>query len=165
MTRNNDIRDAVIKLLTTAYPSVKTYGEEIQQGFKRPAFFVQLKPQPGDTLSSVQRQKLTLIDIHYFSAAPANERYRDLWTMADDLDEMFNASLIVGDRALYIQDQEPVIEDEVLQYQITLSYIDSSDGILVDLDDGTQGITLPESELGYTDGNVEPMRVLNIKGE
>ncbi len=163
MTSYNDIRDAIITILKTAYPTYSIYGEEIQQGYKHPAFYVQLIPEPASTINKAHRQKQILIIVHYFSSATANARARDMWEVADELDTLFTASLTVDDRSIYIQEANPEIIDEVLQYQINMSYIDSRDDAFeVTLDDGTKVIAMPETDLGYIDGDVVPMRTITL---
>lgn len=162
MTGYNDIRDAIMTELNTACPIVNIHGEEVQQGFKRPAFYVQLIPESGSILNPAHRQKNILVDICYFST---DGKGREAWGIADGLDEMFSASIIVGDRELFINDPHPEIIDKVLHYQFSLSYTDSGDGISVELDNGEEAIMLPEPETGYTDGEVLLMRELEIKGE
>jgi hypothetical protein len=166
MTTYNAVRDAIIVKLNTAYPTYGIYGEEIQQGYKRPVFYVQLLPEAEQMLNKAHRQKPILVIVHYFSAAAANARSRDMWEVADALDTLLGASLTVEDRSIYIQETHPEIVDEVLQYQLNLSYIDSRDNaILVTLTDGTKEIVMSEPDLGYVDGEVFPMRELNLKGE
>lgn len=174
MTGYNEIRDAVFKLLKTSYPSVNIYGEEIQQGFKRPAFFVQLILQPATPINQAHRQKSVLIIVHYYSPAPESSRYRDLWDMADALDMLFDTTLKLSDRELYIRDTEPEIVDEVLQYQFNLSFLDSrNDAVVIPLNPGavpsgetdTEQIIQPNPELGYVDDKILPMGELKIKEE
>ncbi len=166
MTSYNAIRDAIIAKIKTAFPAAGIYGEEIQQGYKRPAFYVQLIPEATQALNKSHRQKQLLVVVHYFSLAAANTRSRDMWRVADELDYSFGTHLVVGNRSLYIEETNPEIIDEVLQYHLKLSYTDSrDDAIEVLLDGGTKDIIMPEPELGYVAGDVVPMRTLTIKEE
>lgn len=171
MTGYNDIRDAIMKLLKTAYPTANIYGEEIQQGFKRPAFFVQLVPGASTTINIAHRQKSILADVHYFSDAVASERNRDMWNKAEELDAVFGTTLCVEDRNFFIQDAQPEIVDEVLQYQFNLSFTDSRDDAVVIPGAAPPGetipdqIILPDPELGYVEGNIVPMEELDVKEE
>lgn len=166
MITYNNIRDAVIAKVKALYQAAGIYGEEIQQGYTRPAFYIQLLPEAGLALSGSNRQKQLLVNVHYFSAAQANIRERDMWNVADELDYTFGNYLLVGDRSLYIKSTEPDIEDGVLQYKLNLSWVDGPDNAIeITLDDGTETVAVPEPELGYTDGNVLPMRNLTLKEE
>lgn len=166
MTAFNDIRDALMILIKAAYPTANVYGEEIQQGFDRPAFFVQLLPEGGTNINKAHIQKPMLVDICYFPAAGTVKKDREAWGVADGLNEALGISLAVGDRALYINEPKPEIVDQVLHYQFNVDFIDSRNvGIEVELDTGETDIMLSDSELGYVDGDVVPMREITIKGE
>ncbi len=171
MTGYNEIRDAVMKILKTAYPTANIYGEEIQQGYIRPAFFVQLLPEPITNLNTAHRQKMIGINIHHFPGADANQRYRDMWEAAANLDALFSAALSIDDRMLSIHDAQPEIVDEVLQYQFTLQFIDSRDDAIIVPIEGEmdnplpEQILLPSPELGYVEGEIVTMQELEVKEE
>lgn len=61
-----EIKKAIIKRLTTAFPAANTYGEQIKQGFKEPCFFVQ--QIDGAQLRGIDRQynRTAVFDVHYF---------------------------------------------------------------------------------------------------
>lgn len=170
MTGYSAIRDAIIAKLESNYPDIGIYGEEIQQGYKRPAFFVQIIPEDAQMINKIHRQKPLLVVINYFTAAEASGRVRDMWSIADELDYYFGTHLQVGDRAIYIAGTNPEINDDVLQYQLNLSFIDTGDDVIEVVldspkDDGSgTDIMIPEPEIGYIADTVFPMRNLTIKG-
>lgn len=172
MTGFSDIRDALFKIIDTAFPNVNLYGEEIQKGLTRPAFFINLLPEAGGMVNTVLRSRRMLVDICYFSDADASAHNRDLWEKADTLEELFRDTLIVGDRSLFIYDPQPEIVDEVLHYQFNLDFTDSrEDVIVVELDPGVvppgevipEQIVVPDPELGYIEDEVQPMRELEVE--
>lgn len=164
MTSYNEIRDAIMTMLSSKYPEVNIYGEEIQQSAERPAFFMQITPQEGTNLNQAFLQKAVAVDIQYYPAEDAAQKKRSLWDVADDLEEIFDLSLAVGDRSFLINGTEPEIIDGVLHYQFSLKFTDSRAAIKVELDNGDEALMIPDEEMGYVDGAVLPMREL-IKEE
>lgn len=159
----NDIREAIIGKLRAKYPTYSIYGEEdVEHGVKAPAFFVQLLPVSSRPISIAHVQKTLMIDVHYFSAA---KTYGDLWTVAEELEKLFDLKITVQDRSITIQDKEPEVVEGVLHFKFNLDFIDSKDGITVNLDTGEIEVILPDEELGYIEGQVEPMRELEVKEE
>jgi hypothetical protein len=165
MTSYNDIRDAVIKKVKEVYPTICVSGE-LRQGSNRPAFYVHLISEQGQNLNVFHRQKPLLVVVYYYSDAEANARERDMWNVADELDYAFGTHLAVGNRSIFIEGTTPEIENEILQYQISLSFTDDQpiESFEVTMDDGTTEIALPDPKLNYVDGEVVPMKKLTTKG-
>ncbi len=65
----------------------------------------------------------------------------------------------------FIQDKESEVIEGVLHFKFTVDYIESKEGIEVALDTGKTETILPEPDLGYVEGQVEPMRELEVKEE
>jgi len=126
----NAFRDAVQVKLAAKFPLVRIYGEEfaeeLGQGFKRPAFYVQVLPGETENENAAHRQKQILIILHYFVK---DDIRRDLQAMGDDLEKLFNGVLVVSDRKLTIDKISPAIIDGVLQFQMNLDYRDSLDDV------------------------------------
>ncbi|MEW8957787.1 MAG: DUF6838 family protein [Moorella sp. (in: firmicutes)] len=159
----NDIRETIIGKLRAKYPTYSIYGEEdVEHGVKAPAFFVQLLPVSSRPVSPAHTQRTLMIDVHYFSAA---KTYGDLWSMAEELEGIFDLELTIADRSITIQDKEPEVIEGVLHFKFTVDYIESKEGIEVALDTGEIKTILPEPDLGYIEGQVEPMRELEVKEE
>jgi len=163
----NAIRDALSIKLKNKYPDANIYGEEIQQGYKRPAFFMQLVPEAGLIVNVVHQAKNILVDICYFS--DASKPVRDMWDIAAALDDLLGYGLKVEDRVLGIIDPQPEIIDDVMHYQFKLQFTDSQDGITIELDVPGETVTIPldprQEELGYIEGDIELMRELEVKEE
>jgi len=163
----NAVRDAIMTKLNGHYPGTNIYGEEIQQGFSRPAFFVQLLPEAGSVINAAHREKNLLVDICYFSSEAFP--FRDMWEVAADLDILVGSGVPVDDRVLNIIDPHPEIVDDVLHYQFKLMFIDSQEGITVDLDTPGETVTIPtdprQESLGYTEDTIALMRELEVKEE
>jgi hypothetical protein len=151
--------------LRNKYPEANIYGEETQQGFERPAFYIQLIPEKISVLNCAHVQKEILVEICYFAAENTGPQKRDMWDIADEVEDTLGLSLSVGDRDLFINDPKAEITNQVLHYKFKLNFTDSRDGITVAMDTGGIEMMLPDAELGYIDGNVFPMRNIELKEE
>lgn len=119
-----NLKDAVIKTLTTGFPAIPCYDEEIPQGFARPAFMVEVLPVNSRFLNAAHIQREAMISIEYYPQPRTNEA---CYTMADSLTALFAGVLVMGGRVLQLGD----IEQEVIRKELTvligISYIDSLD--------------------------------------
>ncbi|NLW92372.1 MAG: hypothetical protein GXY34_12335 [Syntrophomonadaceae bacterium] len=168
MTGYNDIRDAVIKAVALTNPAAKIHGEEIQQGFNRPAFYIQLTPEAGNILNPAHRERSILVDIAYFPPDNSAQETRDMWTMADSLEQTFKNNLTVGDRVFSLKEPSSEIVDLVLHFTFNLEFIDSFDAITLDTESGDTLILVPDARLegiGYTPESIELMGELQAKEE
>ncbi|QEK11693.1 hypothetical protein FQB35_04565 [Crassaminicella thermophila] len=154
------IKEAIFKKLSSNFQGYKLYGEEIQQGFKRPCFFVQIIPVIDTMDHQFYKSRAINIDIHYFSE---NETNHENLLMLDQLNDVFSKGLKVDDRCISIDETTSNTIDGVLHFAFTLNYTDSEDGVIID------GVLVPKSEinpdLGYTDDTTETMQELEIKEE
>lgn len=66
-----DIRREIIQRLDTKYPDIPIHGEEIEQGFEIPSFFVKRVDGNQKKMISTRYKKDNTFDIHYF--AKSNE--------------------------------------------------------------------------------------------
>ncbi len=165
MIEYNQIRDAVMAQLGAKYPEVNIYGEEIQQGFERPAFYIQLIPEKVSSLNHAHVQKEIRLEICYYAADDIVQKKRNMWNIADGIKDALGLSLSVSDRELFTNDLKVEIKSQVLHYTFKLNFTDSYEGIEVAMDNGAIETMLPDVELGYTDGQVFPMRNIELKEE
>ncbi|WP_042348255.1 phage tail terminator family protein [Bacillus massiliigorillae] len=61
-----NIRRAITKKLGILYPNVKVYTDKLEQGMKKPCFFVFIRPVIADSISKLQESNTLLIEIVYF---------------------------------------------------------------------------------------------------
>ncbi|WP_018752177.1 phage tail terminator family protein [Paenibacillus sanguinis] len=76
----NTVRQAVIDALDRAFVSIEVNGEEVEQGFTEPCFFVQLFPVAHTHLLDRRFRRNHSFNVQYFDA-----RNRDLHAMAEEL--------------------------------------------------------------------------------
>lgn len=141
-------------VLKSNFPNIKRPSGDIQSGFEKPAFFVQLIPINDDDYNDYSNQN-TMIDIHYFSKLKTNA---DNLAMADNLKKLFSKSLKVGDRILTITNRKHEIVNNILQFKFNLNITNSCDFIKIANEENVE-ILVPESEikenLGYTEDNIK----------
>lgn len=115
-----DIKDAITLKLSEEFRQIEIYDEKIQQGFKPPAFFVQLIPINTTRAGRVVKNPTLTVDVHYFPKEECND---ELYDMAESLEKSFKFSIQVKDRVLHIQKIEYEIVDFVLHFQVDLDYL------------------------------------------
>lgn len=138
-----DIKDAITLKLSQEFSQIKIHDEKIQQGFKPPAFFIQLIPINTTRAGRVTKNPTIIVDVHYFPKEECND---EIYDMAESLEKSFKFSIRVKDRLLHIQKIEYEIVDFVLHFQISLDYLVS---IREDIEHNE---------------NLEPMREIYFKG-
>jgi hypothetical protein len=74
----NDVRRAVIATLGKQFPMIKVYGEEIEQGFEAPAFFVKLLSASHTKELGPRYMRTHSFDVHYFPLDGQNEDAHDM---------------------------------------------------------------------------------------
>lgn len=119
-----DIKTAIVARLQSQIPGVNIPAMEVKQGFKKPAFFVEIVPISKVNQSPGQFTRSVTVIIHYFSV---NETHIENLEMQDQLEEAFDLILTVGDRWLIIDHIESEIVDKVLHFKMDLTYTDSRD--------------------------------------
>jgi len=117
-----DIKTAIVARLRSQIPGVNIPAMEIKQGFKKPAFFVEIVPISKVNQSPGQFTRSVTVIIHYFSV---NETHIENLEMQDQLEAAFDMTLTVGDRQLTIEQTDGEIVDKVLHFKMDLTYSDS----------------------------------------
>mgnify|MGYP001770544473 CR=1 FL=1 len=113
------LRNAIISKLKTIFPDHKIYGEKVEQGLKKPCFFITVLP--GDVIElskSVQQREIT-VDIQYLSAEETNAKNIE---MADILTDLFK-KIDFDDLSLNVIEKRFEIVDDVLHFFIDLDFI------------------------------------------
>lgn len=116
-----DIKDAIALKLSTEFPQIKVYDEQVKQGFDAPAFFIQLIPINNTRANFFTENPTLMIDIQYF---PQEESNDELYDINEKLGKSFKPFFIkVKDRVLNIIKVEYEIFDFVLHFQLNLDYL------------------------------------------
>ncbi|MDF2546143.1 MAG: hypothetical protein K0R93_1041 [Anaerosolibacter sp.] len=158
-----DIKTAIVDRLKEKIPGVRVVAEEVEQGFKKPAFFVKVILISSERVNSYQTARSIMIMIRYHSET---EKENENLAMSDTLERAFKSTLRVDDRRLTIENVDSEIIDKVLHFRFDIHYIDSEEGIVVADSLGNEQVVAigeQEEEAGYSEGNVELMKELEIK--
>lgn len=124
MILRKDIYKAIIDLMKSKYPSYKTYGHEVTEGYKKPSFFVDLVPRNISNESVNYKKYEYTIRITYFQK-DADEI--DNLTKIDEIQSIFGYKLRVEDQLFNITDFDYDFIGEhtnILQLSIDFEYIE-----------------------------------------
>jgi hypothetical protein len=113
------LRDAIIGKLKTAFPDHKIYGEKVQQGLKKPCFFITILPGDFTDLSKSMQQREITVDIQYLSEEETNVKNIE---MADLLTDLFMKIEFNGLTVNVIEKRFEIVDD-ILHFFIDLDFI------------------------------------------
>ncbi len=129
MIQRTDIYTAVNLLLKSKYPSYKTYGHEVTEGYKKPSFFVDLIPR-GISNESINFKKYAYtIMITYFQETVDEI---DNLKKVDEIQELFGYKLRVKESLFNITDFSYDFVGEftnVLQIRVDFDYTEYNERI------------------------------------
>lgn len=103
---------------------LKTYGNEVKEGFSRPCFFVNLIPVTSDTFKKDTSENSLMIEIVYFSA---NKTDLENLQMYDTLKGILTPTLHVGTRNLLVKNFRAQVVDEtdhIYSIKLDLNFYD-----------------------------------------
>ena len=115
------VRKAIIKQLDKYFPDYDIYGEEIEQGFEEPCFFVQQLQKPRKKEIQSYQDSVSF-DIQYFldiHDEDINEKYN---VMGDSLFEKLEYIPIDKNREIRGSQMSYEIQDRVLHFYVTYTY-------------------------------------------
>lgn len=125
MVAYNDIRNAFKTIITKNYNGIPIYDESIQQGFKAPAFFMQLIPINGERENKNSKSRLMMMDVQYF---PKDNSTDDAFDVVDGLENLFRDSIDVNGRSLKLEYTQYQTEYDgtgiVLHFNIFINYFE-----------------------------------------
>jgi len=113
------IRNAVIGKLKTAFPDHKIYGEKVEQGLKKPCFFIAVLPGDVIELNKSMQQREITIDIQYLSEEEMNAKNVE---MADLLNDLFRNVTFDG-LTVNVMERRFEIVDDILHFFLDLDFI------------------------------------------
>jgi len=119
-----DLITVINTTLETKFPSIKLLSTDIEEGFDRPAFFVDVDNHNKSMLGEVLKDIKLTIRIYYFSSSKRKNRI-ELITMIDDLNDLFLTTLKINDD-FYISIDEvnsTITEEKVLVVDFDIRYV------------------------------------------
>lgn len=126
-----DIRNAAAQKLSTGFPEFDLYYDLLPEDFSTPCFLVQITSVSKTNESLFQFTKTVSVNIKYH---PGEEAGIGLLEMQDQLEELFDMVLQVGDRTLDIDSTKGEILEQVLHFTFELSCTGSREDMEGDLE-------------------------------
>ena len=128
------IAKAVTMVIKGAFPNVSIYGDEVQEGYKTPSFFIGIMPVNSINHTKAIKEEQLLITVTYFSNTTESlKNYR----VMQELKVAFGQVLGVDNRKFTIQETntEKVGEDgDIYQFTFDINYFElassESDSVL-----------------------------------
>ncbi|APC85584.1 phage tail terminator family protein [Clostridium botulinum] len=115
----NDLRIGINQTLDKEFPNINIYGEEIEQGFEEPCFFVKVLSSGQDKEINVRYKKNISFNIHYFS--DKEDINSDCNDIADKLYEVLE--YIKVNNSLYRSNEMThEVIDGVLHFMLQFNY-------------------------------------------
>ncbi|GCD83670.1 hypothetical protein PTHTG4_27340 [Parageobacillus thermoglucosidasius] len=113
------LRNAIISKLKTVFPDHKIYGEKVEQGLKKPCFFITVLPGDFIDLGKSMQQREITIDIQYLSKEETNAKNIE---MADLLNDLFQKITFDGLTVNVIERRFEIVDD-ILHFFLDLDII------------------------------------------
>lgn len=152
-----DIQNHITSRLDESFLDHEVYVDDNREKMQTPCFNVSVRPLLT-TGHIKHKNKLVNVDITYLSK---NETKAENLEMSEELEDLFYLILRVYKRKLYIKDLSIREVDTTLVCSFTLDYnVRSSDLVRVEIDGSDGSDIVIDTDLGYTEGNIEYMKNL-----
>lgn len=119
-----DVKKSIVSKLKAKFPTIKVVAHEVEEGFTKPAFFIQMIPFGIISNNKYHKTKSINIDIHYFSDT---ETHIDNLNMIDSLEDTFLPSISILDRNFTIENINTKEDGGILHFEFDISFTDSFD--------------------------------------
>lgn len=116
------IDKAIADMLNNHFPDIEIQSSDVEEGFKRPSFFMQLDNINTDTRQYYAIRTMTA-RIYYFPSS-RYEYSLEVLDMQDQLNSVFNLNFPVGDRVITIDETRSQVIDKVLEFEFDFEYHD-----------------------------------------
>lgn len=119
-----DLITVINTKLSTKFPNINIVSTDIEEGFDRPAFFIDIDNHNKSTLGEVLRDVNLTIRIYYFSTSKYKNRV-ELITMIEDLTNLFLTNLKINED-FYIPIDEvnsTITEEKVVIVDFDVRYV------------------------------------------
>ena len=122
MLTRAQLNKAVNDRIKTKFPGIDIQSRDVEEGFKRPSFFVQIETDSSESfLSSVLREMTCRI--LYFPKS--RDIYKEeAYDVQDRLESLFGLNFFVAGRTLTIESAETLIVDKVVHFDFRFSFYD-----------------------------------------
>lgn len=119
-----DIKRAINAFMRDNFPDYMFYAGDINEGFKRPCFFIELLPVARDNEGGGIYSRRVSVIISYFSKSKTDlENIK----MQDQFEKIFGQLLKINDRFITIDSTSGHVTEGVLHFSFNIDYLDSID--------------------------------------
>lgn len=92
----SDLVTVINNTLDTKFPTISRLSTDIEEGFNRPAFFVDIDNHNKSMLGEVLKDVNLTVRIYYFPSSKQKNRI-ELLTMIEDLNSIFLTNLMINE--------------------------------------------------------------------
>jgi hypothetical protein len=120
MLTYKQIIKTITDMLISKFPLIEVQESDVEEGFKRPSFFISLDGISRDSRKYYSIRSIT-IRIHFFPT----DRYiysLEVLGVQQELEELFDLTIKVEDRVIPISDTSSLIVDKTLEFDINIEY-------------------------------------------
>ncbi|TGE33326.1 DUF6838 family protein [Desulfosporosinus sp. Sb-LF] len=111
-----DIKTAINNVLAPV--GLKTYGNEVKEGFSRPCFFVEVTPVASETFKRDTSENTVMVEIVYFSE---NKTDLENLKMYDTLKGLLTPTLTIGNQKKMVSNlRAEAVDDTDLIYSVKI---------------------------------------------
>lgn len=117
-----DIKKAINEMITSEFPDIEIQAADVEKGFERPSFFVEMDNLFRDSRQFGSIRSMT-IRIYFFPG----DRYKyslELMDVQDRLESIFNLNFAVKDRVITIDETRGQTIDGVLEFEFDFEFHD-----------------------------------------
>jgi hypothetical protein len=114
------IRDAIITMLKTKFPTHKVYGEKVVQGLVRPCFFVDLLPVDFIQETPNKQDRSIIVDVQYMSLEDTKLKNLE---MAESLGTLFPVITLPDGLSVRPTNGRYEIIDGILHFLFDLDFL------------------------------------------
>ncbi|QQE75216.1 phage tail terminator family protein [Brevibacillus composti] len=124
MLTRAQINKAINDKIKAEFPGIEIASSDVEEGFKRPSFFVMLETNRAEALQFNSLRDMTC-RILFFPTS--RHKYKEeAYDVMDRLEKLFGLSLPVGDRVITINHAESRLVDKVVHFDFDFEYYDDS---------------------------------------
>lgn len=118
------INKAINDKIKQEFPGIMIQSRDVEEGFKRPSFYVNIETTNTETFQFNLRRDFTCRIL--FFPTDRYDHKEEAYGVQDRLEMLFGLSFVAGSRTITINEAESDIYDKVLHYDFYFSYYENA---------------------------------------
>jgi len=114
-----EIKLAINEKIIAAYPDIEIQSKDIEEGFARPCFYVDLRTGHFSKIAPEFKTRRLSITIYYFASSRYDHSIENL-EVQENLENIFLGKLVVGENQYSVPEVSSIVNDGVLQVSFDL---------------------------------------------